>query len=147
MKNILVTGGAGYIGSATVRALIDKGFNVIIVDNLEKGRMELVDKRAKFYDIDTTDKESMEKLFKENRMDAIIHFAGYKAADESMSNAVKYSDNILGTINILNCMVKFGAKKIIFSLGASFIISLRTVSPPKPESKIPIGLLSNLYPL
>ena len=90
MKTILVTGGAGYIGSAAVKALIEKGYNVIVVDNLSKGIKSLVDKKAKFYELDLISKD-LEKIFKENHIDAVMHFASYKAVGESMENPKKFS--------------------------------------------------------
>jgi len=117
--NILVTGGAGYIGSACVKELVNLGFNVFVVDNLSKGKRELIDCSAKFYEIDLTKRADLEKVFLENKIDAVIHFAAYKAVEESMENAVKYSDNIIGAINLLNCMVKFNTKRIIFSSTAA----------------------------
>lgn len=114
---ILVTGGAGYIGSAGVNALIKKGYNVIVVDNLSKGLKALINKKARFYKVDLVDAKALEEVFK-NRIDCIMHFAAYKAAGESMENPVKYSDNITGTINLLNMMVKYKVKKIIYSSSA-----------------------------
>jgi len=119
MKQILVTGGAGYIGSAAVKALVEKGYDVIVVDNLSKGLKKLVDSKAKFYEVDLTDKEALDKVFKENDIGAVMHFAAYKAVGESMENAVKYSDNIKGTINLLDLMVKYNIKKIIYSSSAA----------------------------
>jgi len=116
---ILVTGGAGYIGSAAVKSLIEKGQEVVVVDNLSKGKKKLVDKNAIFYETDLIDKEKLEEIFKKHQIDAIIHFAAYKAVGESMSNASKYSHNITGTINLLDCMVKFNVKKLIFSSSAA----------------------------
>ena len=119
METILVTGGAGYIGSAAVRALIEKGHDVVIVDNLSNGKKKFIDSRAKFYEVDLVDKENLAKVFSENKIDAVMHFAGYKAVDESMENAVKYSDNITGTVNLLNMMVKYKVNKIIYSSSAA----------------------------
>ncbi|MBL7057086.1 UDP-glucose 4-epimerase GalE [Candidatus Woesearchaeota archaeon] len=116
MKTILVTGGAGYIGSVAVKALLDKGYSVVVVDNLSKGKKELVDSRAKLFELDLVD--DLDSVFSEG-IDSVIHFASYKAVEESMTDAVKYSDNILGTVNLLNAMVKFNVKKIIFSSTAS----------------------------
>ncbi|MEK6913565.1 MAG: UDP-glucose 4-epimerase GalE [Nanoarchaeota archaeon] len=118
METILVTGGAGYIGSITVKELVDK-YNVIVVDNLSKGKRELVDKKAIFYEADLTNKENLQEIFKEHNINYVMHFASYKAVGESMSNAVKYSDNLIGTINLLNAMVKYNVPKIIFSSSAS----------------------------
>ena len=102
MKTILVTGGAGYIGSAAVKELISRGYEVVVVDNLSKGQRDLVDSKAKFYHIDLIDKEKLSQVFEENNIEAVIHFASYKAVEESMKDAVKYSDNLTGTINLLN---------------------------------------------
>ena len=115
---ILVTGGAGYIGSAAVRSLIEQGHIVVVVDNLSKGVRQLVDKRARFYEADLTDKPKLDAVFKE-KIDAVMHFAAYKSVAESMKNPTKYSDNITGTINLLDLMVKYEVKKIIYSSSAA----------------------------
>jgi len=123
---ILLTGGAGYIGSAAGKFLIEQGHEVIVVDNLSKGKKKLIDPKAKFYHIDLTNKKELSKIFSENKIEVIMHFAAYKAVEESMENAVKYSDNIIGTINLLNLMVKFNIKKIIFSSTAAVYESINT---------------------
>jgi len=112
-----VTGGAGYIGSAAVKELV-KSYKVIVVDNLSKGDRSLVHKDADFYEVDLTDCQALEQVFF-NDIDAVMHFAAHKAIGESMSNAVKYSDNILGTINLLNLMVKYKVPRIIHSSTAA----------------------------
>ena len=117
-KTILVTGGAGYIGSAAVKALISKGYNIIVVDNLTKGKIELVDKNATFYNVDLTDKKKLSTVFNQ-KIDFVMHFASYKAVGESMINPGKYSDNITGTINLLDMMIKHNIKKIIYSSTAA----------------------------
>jgi UDP-glucose 4-epimerase len=114
---ILVTGGAGYIGSACVHKLIKK-HEVVVVDNLSKGKKEFVDPKAEFYKLDLADRGALQKAFSK-KIDAVIHFAAYKAVEESMEDAVKYSDNITGTINLLDMMVKKGVRKIIFSSSAA----------------------------
>ena len=119
MKKILVTGGAGYIGSVAVKKLIEKDFSVFVIDNLSKGKKELVDKKAKLYVVDLLDIENLEKIFQENQFDVVMHFAAQKSVEESMEDAVKYSQNITGTINLLNCMVKYKVPKIIFSSSAA----------------------------
>ncbi len=116
---VLVTGGAGYIGSVAVKALLEKNYDVVVIDNLSKGKKELVDEKAKFYEVDLVDKKELEKVFQENKIDAVIHFAAYKAVGESMENASKYSHNLTGTINLLDCMVKHNVKKMIFSSSAA----------------------------
>jgi UDP-glucose 4-epimerase len=114
---VLVTGGAGYIGSAAVKALV-KDYEVVVADNLSKGLRKLVDKKAKFYKVDLTDKNRLSRVF-ENKIDAVMHFASYKAVGESMLDAVKYSDNIRGTLNLLDLMVQHKVKKIIYSSSAA----------------------------
>lgn len=116
---ILVTGGAGYIGSVAVKQLLDKKYSVIVVDNLSKGMKSLVDERAKFYEIDLIDKKNLEKVILKNKISAVMHFAGYKAVGESMTNPTKYSDNINGTINLLDLMAKYKIPKIIYSSSAA----------------------------
>lgn len=116
---ILVTGGAGYIGSVAVKKLIDNGNSVVVIDNLSKGNEKIIDSRAKFIEIDLVDKDRLDSVFNNNKFDAVIHFSAYKAVGESMQNAVKYSDNISGMINLLNCMVKHNIGKIIFSSSAA----------------------------
>jgi len=118
-KTILVTGGAGYIGSVAVKSLLEQKYSVVVVDNLSKGSKELVDKRAKFYELDLVDTVSLGKVFAENEIFAVIHFASYKAVEESMVDAAKYSDNIIGTINLLKQMAKNDVKRIIFSSSAA----------------------------
>jgi len=118
MKTILVTGGAGYIGSVAVKELV-KNHEVIVVDNLSKGKKELVDKKAIFYEADLIDNEKLHEIFKKHKINSVVHFAAYKSVEESMLNPSKYSDNIIGTINLLNCMVKFNVPKLIFSSSAA----------------------------
>jgi len=118
MARILVTGGAGYIGSACVKSLIEKGYEVTVIDNLSKGLKKLVHPKATFFKVDLTERKTLDRIFK-NKIDAVIHFAGYKSVAESMSNAAKYSDNITGTINLLDMMVKHKVEKIIFSSSAA----------------------------
>ncbi len=115
---ILVTGGAGYIGSACVKALILRGHDVIVIDNLSKGMRKLVDPKARFYEGDLKDKAALGKVF-ENRIDAVIHIAAYKAVEESMKDPEKYSDNIRGTLSLLDMMAMHGVKKLIYSSTAA----------------------------
>ncbi len=119
METILVTGGAGYIGSAAVKVLCEKGYDVIVVDNLSKGKKKLVDKKADFYEIDLNNMRDLEQIFENKSITAIMHFAGYKAVEESMHDAVRYSENIKGTINLLDCMVKHKVKRMIYSSSAA----------------------------
>ncbi|MFW5705035.1 MAG: UDP-glucose 4-epimerase GalE [Nanoarchaeota archaeon] len=118
MKKILVLGGAGYIGSVATKMLCDEGYNVTVLDNLSKGVRELVDKRAKFIQADLLDKEALDVVFQEG-FDGVMHFAALKAAGESMEKPELYSNNIIGSINVLNAMVKHNVKKLIFSSSAA----------------------------
>ena len=117
--NILVTGGAGYIGSATVKRLVEEGYSVVVIDNLSKGKKEYIDQKAKFYHGDLCDVNFLNVVFFENKIDAVMHFAAYKSVPESDKDPVKYSQNITGTINLLNLMVKYCIKKIIYSSSAA----------------------------
>ena len=119
MKTILVTGGCGYIGSVAVKKLLDKEYNVIVIDNLSNGYKKLLDKRAKPYFIDLCNKNKLNKIFKKHKFDSVMHFAAYKSVGESMQNTEKYSENIKGSINLLDCMVKHNVKEIIFSSSAA----------------------------
>ena len=124
---ILVTGGTGYIGSHTCVELLNNGYEVVIIDNLSNSKREVVDKIAeitgkevKFYEGDVTSKELLTKIFKENDISAVIHFAGFKAVGESVSNPLKYyHNNLESTINLLEVMNEYNCKKIVFSSSAT----------------------------
>ncbi len=124
---ILVTGGAGYIGSHTVVELQEAGYDVIVIDNLsnssEKSRArveELTGKKVPFRKIDILDREALDKLFSEEKIDACIHFAGLKAVGESVSKPWEYyENNIAGTLTLVDVMRKHGVKNIIFSSSAT----------------------------
>ncbi|MBU0707964.1 UDP-glucose 4-epimerase GalE [Patescibacteria group bacterium] len=139
MKTILVTGGAGYIGSAAVKALISKGHEVVVVDNLSKGDKKLVDSKADFYEVDLVDIDKLREVFQKHKFDSVMHFAAYKAVEESMTRVDKYSDNITGTINLLRCMVEFEVKQIIYSSTAA-VYGIPTEVPVTEESPtVPIN--------
>ena len=124
---ILVTGGAGYIGSHTVLLLLENGYDVVVVDNLcnsskesLKRVKELTGKDVKFYENDINDFEAMDKIFSENDIFAVIHFAGLKAVGESVKIPLKYYENNLsGTFALLEAMKKNNVKKIVFSSSAT----------------------------
>ena len=124
---ILVTGGAGFIGSHTVVELLEKNEDIIIVDNFINSKPEVLDKIRiisgkdfKFYEVDLLDEENLEKIFKENKVEAVIHFAGLKAVGESVEKPVEYyHNNITGTLVLLKLMKKYNCKKIIFSSSAT----------------------------
>ena len=125
--NILVTGGAGYIGSHTVIELVNVGHDVVIVDNLVNSsrksldRVEkIINKKIKFYEVDIRDRDNLEKVFTENKFDCCIHFAGLKAVGESVSMPWEYYDNnINGTLVLLDVLRKNNCKNIIFSSSAT----------------------------
>ena len=117
---ILVCGGAGYIGSHAVRQLIDRGEEVIIVDNLETGHEDAIHPQAKFYKVDIRDEEALDKVFAENKIDEVIHFAANSLVGESMTNPLKYfNNNVHGTEILLKVMIKHNVKKIVFSSTAA----------------------------
>jgi len=120
MKKILVIGGAGYIGSVVVKRLCDQDYNVTVFDNLSTGRINLVDKRAKFHKLDVINLEQLRKYFKRfGQFDAVIHFAAAKDAGESMVSPTPYTLNIVGISNVLICMDENNCKKIVFSSSAA----------------------------
>lgn len=127
MKKILLAGGAGYIGSHTAVELLSAGYDVVIADNYSnscpeavKRVEEITGRSVKAYEVDIKDREALEKVFAENSIDAVIHFAGLKAVGESVSKPVLYyRNNIDTTLSLLECMEKYGVKNIIFSSSAT----------------------------
>ena len=124
---ILVTGGAGYIGSHTCVELLNAGYDVIVVDNLYNSSKKALDrvqeitgKTLKFYEDDILNREGMTKIFEENQIDAVIHFAGLKAVGESVAKPIEYyHNNIGGTLVLVDVMRNHGCKNIIFSSSAT----------------------------
>ncbi len=117
---ILVLGGAGYIGSHTVYELIDNGKDVAIIDNLLTGHEEAIHPKARFYKGDIRDRKFIDEVFKNEKIDAVIHFAASSLVGESMQNPLKYYDNNLcGTKILLDSMVANGIDKIVFSSTAA----------------------------
>jgi len=113
---ILVVGGAGYIGSHTVKYLLEQGEKCVVADNLIYGHREAVDERAVFMEADLLDKDSLRAVFKTHNIDAVIHFAAFAYVGESVEKPQKYyQNNVVGTINLLDVMLEFGVKKIVFS--------------------------------
>ena len=125
--NILLTGGAGFIGSHTGVELLNAGHDVVVVDNLynssEKSLervQELTGKTVKFYNADCCDFAAMDKIFAENEIDAVIHFAAYKAVGESVAKPMEYyRNNIDATLTVCEAMKKHGVKRFIFSSSAT----------------------------
>lgn len=117
---ILVLGGAGYIGSHTVYALIEKGEDVVIIDNLETGHVEAIHPQARFYQGDIRDRAFLDSVFEKEKIDAVVHFAANSLVGESMSDPLKYYDNnVNGTKVLLQSMVAHGVKRIVFSSTAA----------------------------
>ncbi|MBO4573367.1 MAG: UDP-glucose 4-epimerase GalE [Clostridia bacterium] len=135
MKNILVTGGAGYIGSHTCVELINAGYGVVIVDNLSNSKTvavkrieQIVGKSVKFYLGDIRDKSVLRKIFTENEIDAVINFAGLKAVGESVGKPIEYYDcNIGGLISLVEVMREFNCKNLVFSSSATVYGNPKTV--------------------
>jgi len=127
--NVLVTGGAGYIGSHAVKMLIKKGHNVTIIDNLSTGYKEAVDKKAIFYNADIRDVEKVVDILITNKIESVIHFAAFSLVGESMVKPIKYFDNnVYGTMCLLDAMNKSNVKRIVFSSTAA-VYGDKDISP------------------
>ena len=124
---ILVTGGAGYIGSHTSIELLNAGYDIVVVDNLSNSKLEVMkrireitEKDFRFYQVDLLDKPALSAVFMDNQIDAVIHFAGLKAVGESVEVPLKYyQNNVSGTLVLCEVMQSFGVKKIVFSSSAT----------------------------
>jgi UDP-glucose 4-epimerase len=117
---VLVLGGAGYIGSHAVYQLIDQGFDVVVVDNLLTGHRKAVHPKATFYEGDIRDKEFLRGVFRNEKINGVIHFAASSLVGESMIKPLKYFDNnVYGTQVLLDVMIEFGVKYIVFSSTAA----------------------------
>lgn len=124
---ILVTGGAGYIGSHTSIELLNAGYDIVIVDNLSNSKLEVIkrireitERDFRFYQVDLLDKPALSAVFMDNQIDAVIHFAGLKAVGESVEVPLKYyQNNVSGTLVLCEVMQSFGVKKIVFSSSAT----------------------------
>ena len=125
--NILVSGGAGYIGSHTCVTLLEAGYKVIVADNLSNSRIESINRVKEitgkdiiFYPIDVTDISKVEEIFKNHALSGVIHFAGFKAVGESVNKPLQYYyNNILSTIVLTETCLKYGVKKFVFSSSAT----------------------------
>ena len=124
---VLVTGGMGYIGSHTVVELLENNYEVVIVDNLVNSKIDVLDKIEKitgkrpiFYQYDLCDYQDLETIFKENKIDVVIHFAGLKAVGESCEKPLLYyQNNLISTMNLLDIMAKYNCKRLVFSSSAT----------------------------
>lgn len=125
--SILITGGAGYIGSHTVVELQNAGYDVVVIDNLYNANIQVLDrisaitgKKVPFYKVDIRDREGLNEVFEKENIESCIHFAGLKAVGESVANPWEYYDNnITGTLTLVDVMRKHGVKNIIFSSSAT----------------------------
>lgn len=124
---VLVNGGAGYIGSHTVVELLEEGKDVVVVDNFSNSNpivldriRKITDKDFKFYNIDTTNEKDLEVVFKENKIDSVIHFAAYKAVGKSVEKPLEYyTNNLVSALTVLNLMKKYNVKNFVFSSSAT----------------------------
>ncbi len=127
MRNVLVTGGAGFIGSHTCVELLECGYQIVVMDNFSNSSPEAVEavkaitgKDFPFYECDMLDLEGFERIFQENQIDAVIHFAGLKAVGESVQKPRQYYyNNLVSTLNLIGLMEKYSVKKLIFSSSAT----------------------------
>ena len=161
---VLVTGGLGYIGSHTTVELLNMGREVVVIDNLYNSKIVIKDrkeeikgKKIKYYNIDLLDREKVEEVFKENNIDSVINFAGYKAVGESSEIPLEYYDNNLtGALVVLKTMKKYNVRNFIFSssatvYGSSKIMTLKedfplSVTNPYGRTKlITEDILRDLY--
>ncbi|MBQ7146044.1 MAG: UDP-glucose 4-epimerase GalE [Lachnospiraceae bacterium] len=149
MSKILLTGGTGFIGSHTAVELLDKGYEVVIADNLFNSSADVIDriehisgKRPLFYQLDVADGAALRQLFKEQTIDAVIHFAGYKAVGESVAKPLMYyRNNLDSTLTLLEVMAEVGCSRIIFSSSAT----VYGASQPPFREDMPAGGCSNPY--
>lgn len=147
---ILVTGGAGYIGSHTVVELMSAGKDVVVVDDFSNSHPDVIDrvaqivgKRPKLYQANILDKAALRDIFQKEKIDAVIHFAAFKAVGESVEKPLKYyHNNIGGLISVLEVMVEFNVKKIVFSSSATVYGAIN--QPPFTED-MPVGTATNPY--
>ena len=131
---VLVLGGAGYIGSHAVDQLIEEGFDVVVVDNLETGHKEAIHHKAKFYEGDCRNIAFMENVFKNEKVHAVMHFCAYSLVGESMKKPLKYfNNNMYGMQVLLETMKKYSIDKLIFSSTAAVYGEVEQV-PIKEET-------------
>nr|WP_106783616.1 UDP-glucose 4-epimerase GalE [Lysinibacillus timonensis] len=142
--NILVTGGVGYIGSHTCISLLESGHSVIIADNLYNSKREIVEKikflsnkNIVFYEMDVTDTQSVDYIFKNNKIDGVIHFAGYKAVGESVRIPLNYYyNNVVSTLVLTKACLKYGVNRFVFSSSSTVY----------GDNKVPFVETMNLLP-
>jgi len=140
IQNILITGGAGYIGSHITKMCINKGYNVVVLDNLINGHKDSIDKKAKFIQGDIEDSILISKIIKENKIEAIFHFASFIEAGESVKNPLKfYYNNTSKTIKFLNTLIKNNVNYFIFSSTAAIFGKAKYLPIDENHPKNPIN--------
>ncbi len=137
---LLITGGAGYVGSHTVRKLKEAGHEIVIFDNLSSGHLDAI-KGFELFVGDLANKEDLKKVFSENKFDGVVHFAGSIEAGESMTDPKRFfSNNLINGINLLDAMLEFGVKKIVFSSTAAVYGEPTKMPIEESDSKNPTNV-------
>ena len=137
---ILVTGGAGYIGSHTVKKLIESGKEILIIDNLSRGFKEALHPKAKFENADLLDVESLKRVFSKHKIESVIHFAAFAYVGESVENPeLYYNNNVVGSFNLIRIAKDFGIKKFVFSSTCSIYGNPELIPISENESAKPIN--------
>ena len=144
MASVLVTGGAGYIGSHTTRQLIESGHNVVVLDNLYSGHRWAVHEDATFVEGNIADRNLVASLIEQYRIDAVVHFAGHIVVPESVENPLKYYDNnVAGSLNLIRCAIDGGVGQFVFSSSAA-VYGIPAMSPidesARPDPINPYGM-------
>ena len=161
---ILVTGGTGYIGSHTIVELLKRGYEVVAVDDFSNSKpivldrlKEITGQEINFYELDVCDKEKLRKVFDKEKIDAVIHFAGFKAVGESVAKPLMYyRNNLDSTLTLLEVMIEYGVKKIVFSSSATVYgdpeelpikenARLKTTNPYGTTKLYIEGILKDIY--
>lgn len=139
-KKILVTGGAGYVGSICTETLLDEGHEVIVADGLQNGKREAVLAPAKFYEVDLCDQEAVDDLFQQEKIDAVMHFAALADVTTSVKSPHQFfKNNVNGTLNLLGAMLEHGVRDLIFSSTAAVYGEPQSVPINENHPKCPVN--------
>jgi len=137
---VLVTGGAGYIGSVTAHQLRQEGFDVVIMDNFSSGTRKSIPQKIPYHQADLKNLNQIRKLFRQYRFEAVIHFAGLISVSESVANPwIYYENNVLGSLNLLRAMIEYGSSKIVFSSTAAVYGNPKRTPIKEHDPKCPIN--------